>query len=107
MPVNRFTPPADSGSAKPRISEKARQRPVRVLPSDDRAEMEAGHIIGGPRLSSNITRSDTDAKDGFGAGAAFLRPTAESADADSDFGGGSADTEADADAPAAYPDPTA
>ena len=105
MPVNRFTPSSDSGSAKPRISEKARQRPVRVLPPDDRAEMEAGHIIGGPRLSSNIARPDTDAKDGFGSGAAFLRSTAESAD--SDFGGETTDADPDADASAADSDPTA
>ena len=37
-----------AGNEKPHISEKARQRPVRVLPPDDRAEMEAGHLIPRP-----------------------------------------------------------
>ena len=47
--------PASDG--KPYISEKARQRPVRVLPPDDRAEFEAGHLIPRP----DPMREDTDA----------------------------------------------
>lgn len=37
-----------TSDGKPFISEKARQRPVRVLPPDDRAEFEAGHLIPRP-----------------------------------------------------------
>lgn len=42
------SPRKPSSDGKPYISEKARQRPVRVLPPDDRAEFEAGHLIPRP-----------------------------------------------------------
>lgn len=61
-----------SPNTKPHISEKARQRPVRVLPADDRAEMEAGHLIGsGNPYSSNMARPDSDSREGYGPTGGF------------------------------------
>ena len=66
--TGRVTP----ANHKPFISDAARQRPVRVIPADDRAEMEAGHLIGsGSAFSSNMTRPDRDAQEGFGPSIAF------------------------------------
>ncbi len=51
MAVSRFTNRSKNtfpDSHKPFISEKARQRPVRVIPSDDSAEMAAGHLTPSP-----------------------------------------------------------
>lgn len=55
---------------KPLISEKARQRPVRVLPPDEDAEMRAGHIIpaAGP-LHNEAARGgfgNREGKEGYG-----------------------------------------
>jgi hypothetical protein len=47
-----------SSDGKPYISEKARQRPVRVLPPDDRAEFEAGHLIPRPDPMHTDTGAD-------------------------------------------------
>lgn len=100
-PFPRASPPD-----KPRISDKARQRPVRVIPPDDRAEMEAGHLIasGNPFSSSNmITRSGSSHHDdggsgggglGFGAGAGF---GGGDFGATAGFGGSEADAEPDTD----------
>lgn len=81
-----------SSTKKPHISEKARQRPVRVLPSDDRAEMEAGHLIGsGNPYSSNMARPDSETRDGYGPAAGFSdsrSAEAETEDTGNDASGG-------------------
>ena len=65
-----FTPRSTPGThnPKPYISEKARQRPVRVIPADDRAEMEAGHLTAsGSLFSSNmlLSRPGASSKDSY------------------------------------------
>lgn len=88
MAANRYFSdrPADSrpgnSTNKPHISEKARQRPVRVLPADDRAEMEAGHLINsGNPYSSNMARPDTEVREGYG-GSGFGDSNALESEAD-------------------------
>ena len=68
-----FTPRLTAGThnPKPYISEKARQRPVRVIPADDRAEMEAGHLTSsGSLFSSNmlVSRPGASSKDSYDGG---------------------------------------
>ena len=71
LPAQPLTPT----NQKPHISEKARQRPVRVIPADDRAEMEAGHLIaaGGVFSSNMIARSNSNSenKESFGGSGSF------------------------------------
>ncbi len=84
VPSNHL--PSASDNRKPHISEKARQRPVRVIPADDRAEMEAGHLTasGNPFSSKQmITRSggsgsSDDSRGGYGGGYGTVRPTGSS-----------------------------
>jgi hypothetical protein len=70
LPLGRAATASDH---KPHISEKARQRPVRVIPADDRAEMEAGHIINSGWISSSnmIARPTHDVREGSDAAPAF------------------------------------
>lgn len=94
--ASRITPT----TPKSVISETARQRPVRVIPADDRAEREAGHLTwSGSGFSSNMTRPDTESVEGFGNAAGFGDAPAPESDAGYSSDGGAFGGFADSSSP--------